>query len=182
MYKYKVGEPYNPHIHHWPEGAQFNVRRGGPELLLAFRNVTAQERRAVKANPAQFALFVENTQILLLYHFEGGVPWSDAPFTANKLPQEEQPLLELEDGQHVLFPVLLLEATTGIIKAIRILSLSTDFMRPLYAAIQQQLAQPFDQAQYDSELARLYTRYPQSALMVEQAVARYRTKQRGGLT
>ncbi len=48
MHELRVGARYHPDRATWLEGAQFQVRGGGPELLLFLANPTRAEVEAVR--------------------------------------------------------------------------------------------------------------------------------------
>ena len=81
MALFEVGKPYNPNKQKWLEASQYSFRSGQHELVLFFRNPTAQEVDAVRRGTAEFALSVELPLIVLCYRFGNGVPWSDASYT-----------------------------------------------------------------------------------------------------
>ena len=98
--------------------------------------------------------------IFFLLRFEGVSSWADAPYSFHLVPVEERSLPpdHLSPQTRAVVTVLLVEARSGIVQAIRVVTLSPAFTRRLFEAIRQQVLQPFDLAYYDATLAEIYER------------------------
>ena len=174
MFKFEVGKPYNAKVRSWPETPQYNYRGGQHELVLFYSAPTGREVRAVRKGLAQFALYARDGIIVLIYRF-GDQPWSDAPFNWHLVPEGERTLPpELEPGESPLLTVMLVDADTGIVKAMRALSLGHDFGQALHAAIREQALAEFNQAAYDRKLGAVFAKYS-TVELEKQASARYRS-------
>jgi len=167
-----VGELYIPGVTSFPERVQYNYREGGHELLMWLGSPTRQETRAIRKGRAEFALFVESDIIFLLYRFEGNLRWSDCPYSFHLVPSGQKQLpfdLPTPDSRAIL-QILLVDAHTGILKAIRDCSLSPAFSRQLHEAIKEQAAQAdFSPMKYDTTLAEIYRNYPTASRMASAA-------------
>jgi hypothetical protein len=174
MHSYAVGSLYHPDRPRWPEGSQFLCRSGSPELLLFFDTPAAAELADVARGRAEFALLDETHAVMFLLWRFGTLPWSDSPFSWWRLFEAERVLpVELPTPEsRYLLPVLLVDAATGIVRAIRTISLSPDFSRQLRAALENQLLHPEAAGDYDAAIEKAYRRYPQTQLMVARAIAR----------
>jgi len=178
MPSFKVGELYNPKVKQWPEGTQYNFRRGQHELLLFFAGPSAREVTAVRNGEAEFALYAEGPLLVLLYRFGApgeGVPWSDATYAWHLAEPAERdlPSADLEARFRALLQVMLIDADSGVLRAIRALSLGHEFTVALHGAIRAQAAQPWDSAAFDRAVDRLYARYQTTEELL--AVAQHRT-------
>jgi hypothetical protein len=173
MHLYKVGELYIPGRTSWPEAGEFNYRGGEHELRLFWPNPSPEEVGAVAKGPAQFALFVDGTQIIFLYRF-GTQPWSDAPYTWHRVAPAErvEPAL-LSADERVLLSVILVDAATGLIHVLRAVSLSHEFSRRLHDEIRQQAAAPYNASIYDRHLAQIYGRNSSDDLVRRSVVRCY---------
>lgn len=179
MHEYRVGAPYHPDRAAWPEIAQYNHRGGGHELVLFLADPTADETEAAARGTAEFALFAEADLLLLLYRFGRpgrGIPWSDAPYSWHMAGSERAlpPPTGLAEP-HALLTVMLVDAGTGIIRALRVVTLPPALTTALHLAIRDQAARPWPGGDaYDAALADLYRRYPttESLLRVSRARAR----------
>jgi hypothetical protein len=164
MYLYEVGKLYSSRTK-WQELAQYNYRGGEHELILFLAHPSSKEVSDLQNGISEFALYVENDLIILLYRFGQSIDWSDAPFSIHLVPPAEKVLPNLiADEARALLHVLLVDASTGIIKAMRIISLSNVFSVALHQAINDQAKKPFNKSEFDRELAGLYNRYSSAAL------------------
>lgn len=180
MNVYEVGKPYNPHRKTWPDGSQFNFRGGEAELLLTLTSPTAGEVEGVKVGACAFALFVEPPLIQICYSFKGAFTWSEAPFSWHRMvacvPSSEAilPLApeQLAPESRDLLRVILIDGKTGIVKALRVVTLSPSFTVALHRAIREQATGPYNDVAYLAALSRLYQRFRDARELVARAVAR----------
>lgn len=165
MYTYEVGKPYVPGRRTWPEVVQYNYRGGEHELVLFFNQPTAAEISDIRRGRAEFALYISGKQIVMLYRFGQSIPWSDAPYSIHLVPFEQRTLPpETGPEEHALLQIILVDAGTGIIKAMRVVSMSPDFTQTLHNAIRKQFDQPFTRSAYNGELEKLFARYSSADL------------------
>lgn len=141
----------------WPELAQYNYRSGKHELTIFLNNPTHEEIQDVAMGDSAFALFADQGLIVLTYTFGNAIPWSDAPYSIHLLPESDRKLAV--DGQSATMHVVLVDASTGIIKALRLVSMPSEFSMALHNSINQQAAQSFDPRAYDRHLEELYAKY-----------------------
>lgn len=174
LHLYKVGELYHPDRNQWPEGAQYNYRSGQHELLIFMNRPTGREINSVKNGAAEFALFVESSLILFCYRFLPELPWSDAPFSIRMVPDSERTIPEIPEPfeERHLLHVVLINAATGVISALRSLTFSPEFTAELHMAIRRQAELEYSQSQFDSALARVYNRYPRTEDLIPHTAAR----------
>ncbi len=167
MALFEVGKLYNPNKQRWLEASQYSFRGGQHELVLFFNNPTPREVEEVRRGTAEFALHVERPLIVLCYRFGDGVPWSDAPYSYHVLPEHERRLPPETDEATIraLLLVYLVDAETGILRAMRQVSFSPEFTARLHGAIREQAIEPWDQSEYDRALAELYRRRSTSELV-----------------
>lgn len=176
MHVYEVGKPYIAGKANWPEGGEYNCRQGQHELRLFLRDPTAREVDSASRGEAEFALVVFGAVIFFLYRFGAGLPWSDAPYSIHLVPagQRELPPEPVSAETRALLTVILVDAVTGILRAIRAVSLSPAFTRELAGTIRRQAEQTWDPAYYDAQLPAAYQKYPSTEAMLADAVARSR--------
>lgn len=177
MQAYEVGKLYNPNRNRWPEAAQYNFRGGEHELVLFFNAPTKREVRAVGNERAEFALYLERGQIVFLYRFGEAVPWSDAPYSIHLVPPEDRTLPEDTGEYHVLLHIILVDAGTGIIQAMRVIGMPPEFVRVLHAAIVEQAGTPFTRSRYNETLDSLFARFSSSQL-ANMAAVRFSSTQK----
>ena len=169
LHPYQVGQPYHPDREMWPQAPQFNYRGGACELVLFFDQPTPAEVVAVESGRAEFALYDRAGLAVLSYRFvhpQGGIPWSDAPYHYQLVPERERipppdpRALSLES--RALLDVIQVDALGGQIRALRRVSLSPEFARSLFRAIGHQASRPFDSRRYEAGLKALYDQFPSS--------------------
>jgi hypothetical protein len=145
--------------------AQYNYRGGEHELLLFFNKPTPDEINAVRVGEAEFALFVERSLIILLFKFGDGIPWSDAPYSIHLIPKEKRKEApETTDTQYALLHIVLVDASNGVINALRVISMPPEFTQALHRAINAQLNMIFTSSAYNGELENLFERYSSETL------------------
>lgn len=174
MAEYSVGKPYIPGRRNWPENCEYNYRSGTHELRMFLRGLTGPEVMAIRRGECEFGLFVQEDIILLLYRFDAAVAWSDAPYSWHRVPEGQRDFPEPHgspEGRDTL-QVILVDALTGIVRALRIVSFSPAFTMVLRSAIRDQAARPWPgAAEYDRQLKQIYNRYT-SEQIVARAIAR----------
>lgn len=172
MHTLSVGKPYSPGVTRYPECTQYNYRAGAHELVLFLSAPSHAEVLAARKGRAEFALYVEGPVVILAHRFGDDLPWSDSPYSWHLVPEEQRdlPSADLEQEMRARIQVILVDAATGLVRALRLLSLSPTFTRTLHQAIRDQAARPF--AGYDQALQAIYARYPSTAALVAAATAR----------
>jgi len=132
MHKIEVGKLYSETRTSWPEGVEYNWMHNVHELRMFFRNPQPQEVQSVKSGKVEFGLVTEEDVILLLFRFLGaqkgqrGIDWSDAPYSYHMLPEDRKglPPEQLRPSERSLLNIILVNAPTGIVLAVRAVSFS----------------------------------------------------------
>lgn len=160
-HEFRVGSLYHPARTSWPECAQYAYRGGGHELVLFLGAPSNAERDSVRIGLAEFALFVEPPVIVIVYRFAPALPWSDAPFSWHLVPEDERvlppPVDDAPPAERGMLAVTLVDATTGLVRALRMLTWSPEFTRAVHRAIVAQSIAPAEG--YDLALAAVYARH-----------------------
>lgn len=176
---YVVGQLYLAGRTSWPERTEYNYRGNDHELRIFLASPTAGEIEGISGAPAEFALAVEGSALFLLSQFGDGtpglgMPWSDTPYSWWLVLAHERQLPNPEPGseERILLHVLLIDATTGILKAMRALTFSPEFSRALINTIRRQARTSFDKVSHDNDINLAYHRYPSTQDMVDAAIAR----------
>ncbi len=160
LHKYEVGELYSPTRTRWPQGSDYNFRSGGHELRLFLPDLTEREIEQVRSGRAEFRIFIRGGLLILVYRF-GDMPWSDASYNWHMVSEEEQTTPEdpVDPTMGAALTVLLIEANTGVIKAMRLIGLQHDFTLALHRLIRLQIDQPWDHEDYLRRIAETYRIY-----------------------
>jgi hypothetical protein len=178
LYRYQVGQPYIPGRRNWPEAVEYNYRQGAHELRAFLPNLRPWEVEAIREGPCEFALAVERDVLFLLYHFGKALPWSDAPYSWHLVPEDQRTLPEPAGlvEPHDTMQIVLVDALTGIVKALRMVSFSPAFTVALRSAIRDQAARPWPGGdEYNRQLDAIYGHYSS-----EQLLARAVSRTEGG--
>jgi hypothetical protein len=169
MHAYAVGQLYHSNKTSWPDGAmEWRLTDTGVMLLLFLGSPTTREVNAVRSGPAAFALLAGEHALLLAHRFDPGLPWSDAPWQASRsdLPVG---LPLIGDTGHLPVTVMLIDANTWIIKAIRQTSWSAQFAEAVREAMRRQVLNQSTDAQGAAEIDAWYRRYPNTQDLVRHA-------------
>lgn len=173
MTAYSVGSLYHPGRTSWPEGPHYNYRSGAHELLLFYARPSKAEIDDIRKGPCEFAVVERGSAVALCYRF-GGQPWSDAPYSWHLVPegQRDLPSADLEADKRAVLSVLLVDASTGILRAIRQVTWSPEFTRAMHAAIRRQAEAPWSEMTYHRDVEALYSICPTSQALVSLATER----------
>lgn len=157
MNKFEVGQLLKQGTTKYPEGTKFDIQRDGAVLFIFFNEPTVQEIEFIKNGKAKLGIWEKDNIIFFLSKF-GDLSWMDAPYTVHLSPIH----LELEypqEGLGYALHIILVDAKTGIIKAMRLIGLSTRLSTTLYKYIKKQTESTFNQSYYDIILSRTYQNY-----------------------
>ena len=135
-----IGKPLFEARTELPETIEYNYQAGDHTLLIALKNLHPKEIEAVRCEKAEFGLYCENGIIFLLYRFGDALPWSDSAFSWWNVSEEDRriPAMPQNSGERILLKIILVEAANGIVKAIRVMTLSPLFTEKLHDAIRCQ--------------------------------------------
>jgi hypothetical protein len=172
MYRYEVGKLYHPERTRWEERGEYSYRANSHELRMFFSRLTPQDVRAIRNGKCTFAVAPIEDIVFFCYEFGRACPWSDAPYTIHAVKPEERTLPpELSASSRAPLSIILVAAETGIIQALRQISLGHDFSMALHTAIREQAMRPFKPASYDRQLEQAYKQYPTTSDLLKRSVA-----------
>jgi hypothetical protein len=152
--------------------AQYNYHSGTHELALFYNRPTSNEIKDVRRGPAEFALYVDGMLIVLLFRFGKTGLWSDAPYSIHLVPSEIRTIPQSMETWSNALQIVLVDASTGIIKALRLISMPDDFAEALNSAIVKQSTIQFTRARYNGALEDLFRRFSSEEL-AERAQAKF---------
>ena len=164
MYKLEVGKPYQPGRRRWPEGVDYNWRSGGHELRLFLGGATRHEVEAVRSGPVQFGFFAEPEGLFLIARF-GPTLSFDCSYHWHRMAEVTgdrtlpPPAEETSPELRALLSVILIEATTGVVLALRAATFSPEFTRAIHRAIAGQAAGTYDRVEHLRWAEALTARY-----------------------
>ena len=140
MHIVAIGKPLFEGSNELPQAVEYNYLAGDHTLLLSMSNLHPKEIEAVRCEEAEFGLYCENSIVFLLYRFGKALPWSDSAFSWWNVAQEDRqiPAPPQDPAERILLKIILVEAATGIVEAIRVTTLSPEFTMKLLEAIWRQ--------------------------------------------
>jgi hypothetical protein len=173
VYKLAVGQPLLPGKSALPTATNYNFRGGQHELLLILDALSDRETEAVRTGPCDFALLIFRGVLFLLYRFGDTIPWSDCPYSIWLVKPEERiaPQKEGPDTR-ALLTIVLVDADTNTVRAIRAVTLSPDFTATLHTAIRSQLSEPISIFEYNETINQAYQQWPDTNKMLRSAIVR----------
>lgn len=178
MHIVAIGKPLFEGRTELPEAIEYNYQSGDHTLLLSMKNLHPKEIKAVRESEAEFGLYCENGIVFLLYRFGETLPWSDSAFSWWNVSEEDRrlPAPCENPAERILLKIILIEAATGIVKAIRVTTLSPAFTEKLHDAIRMQTTgEEFSRAEFVARSLAVYANQTPAAL-ADRAIV----KSRGG--
>lgn len=149
---YEVGKLYHANRTQWPENVEYNYRDGAHELRLFYLSPPPKKVADVQNGQVRLALYPYLDVIFFCFRF-GDQSWSDSPYNVNLVPAAQRQMPEDADtaAERRLLTTFLVDAATGILRAIRVVSMSPQFTRALHAAIWKQTGRPLP-SDYDAQI------------------------------
>lgn len=167
QYAIEVGKPFVEGKVNYPQGTHFNFARNTYIIMMAFKDPTKEEIYAVKKGKTEFSCFMERDILVFLFKFKP-LPWSDSAYHYHKNDVSNRSFPEaIADGMGIRLDAVLVDADTGIVKAIRQTRIDTDVSRKIVDAINYQIEHPITDQDYDMQCDILYRKYETTMDMVE---------------
>lgn len=127
------------------------------------------QRKILPPSNMEYLLLVclqKKNLLFFLFKIEGFLDWSDLAFTIH-LAQDEK----IEDNEgYLAFNLVLVESSTSIIKALRMVTVSPTFRSVIAKAVEQQNKEPFNVIEYYKSIKMIYDTYPEVVLMLKNAL------------
>ena len=173
MYALQVGQPYIAGRREFPARPGYCYAADGHVLSIFMRSPDRRKVEAVRSGKCQFALTIGPGVFFLMYRFGKAIGWSAAPYWGAITPKDERsvPPEGWPDGG-VVIQVVLVDATTGLVRSLRPARLPPGFACELNNAIRQQALLPrLDESGYNAALASMRQYCPTNRRLLQQAVA-----------
>ncbi len=177
FYGIRVGEPYDPAVGRSEERTQLRMTPGLIELALFLGNPDRREVQAVESGACAFAVVTTPHVLLFIHKFDhpdGGqaLRWSDSPFEIHRQEAHGGSPAGLSgavgDGMHILVNVVLVDADTGIVRALHLVTISPQVADALRNGIAAQREAGSDERAATEAINALYRQYPDGASLVLQ--------------
>ena len=155
------------------EGVRLILDASGLTLLSLYESPTAREIRVARTGKMRVGLLpIGMHTLMLLYDVDLLTnSWSDAPFALGAQGPGNRTLMARERGQGRLLMSIMADATSGMVHALRGLSLTPSFCDVLDDLVEAQRAAlpTYTPQAYAAELNAAYARWPTSTAMVPHA-------------
>lgn len=154
LHKLVVGSPYKEGVTGCDEAQYYQYDANGHFVFLCFNNLLSREVESFQKNRLDLSFLVVKQVIFLLLHIDGFLDWSDFPYSYHLVPDELKKIPEAHFSYGTGAPMffILVEGTTGIVKGLRVLGLSSKFSNALHREIQEQATIPFDKKVYNQTI------------------------------
>lgn len=156
MYKYEVGELLHEGVIRYQEGIRFDFDQDGPTLQVFFENPTPDEIMQMKQGNFKIGYWQHKDIIFILTKF-GDLEWMDAPYNIHL--SKSFTLATPEESQGYGLTIYFVDASTGILKVMRLIGLEHEFSLKLKEAIEAQGRMPFDKVDYANNISICYRTY-----------------------
>lgn len=170
-----LGEPMPDWSGPQPEGTHFQIDSTGVILLHLYKDPTPREIRGARTGRARFGLVSAGRHTLFLLYDIAQLTkgWADAPFALGLVPAGKQAVQPRSRTEGRLLLSLLADARSGVLLALRAISLTPAFCAALDAMLDgMRAALPsFTAAAHDAELRAAYQCWPGPADMAASASA-----------
>lgn len=153
MRTFVVGQRFDERHQSLIEGLQVvGFENGEILMLLALSGLTNRELKEFKSRSLEAAVISEEELIVFLLRMNGIADYADAPFSIRRLPPEEQVLPPSDTLRLNLF---LVEASTGIVKGIRLFSFGTSLASRVADLVQRQLDSDYSDERHEQLVQRV---------------------------
>lgn len=154
----EVGKQYQGNYHR--EGLILDYNKGFT-LYVFLPQITKEETQGFKKGKYKFALTEEQGILFFLSEFKGAIDISDAPFHFGLY--KDNRIVDLPKGlkekEGLGLTVIVVDAATGIVKALRKIGLAHDFSIKLIEICIEQSKGKIDSNIYDNRLRRIQMMY-----------------------
>ena len=140
----------------------FTMSGGNPTLIIQLPNLTAEEIQSVKSGEAQFKVIGLDGVIFWLVKL-GTMEWMDVPYSPHL--DKGITIPEIPDGTGLAIQIILVEATTRIVKVLRLITVPTNTSRSFLKKVQYELQQPFNFNEYGLKVQKIYASYSTATLV-----------------
>lgn len=181
MHERRVGQLYEAGQKKWQEGGKYHYTNYGHELRLFVWHPSHREIEGFTLGVVTLAVLAEEPFLWLLCRFAPGLTWRVAPYMWQGLDADEEPtvLPAITPDTRALLQAHLVDAATGILRAVRTIMLSPAFTGALEGELRQCLVQNLKthpaQDDIQAQLKAVQSRYARPQLMLADALAIYQS-------
>ena len=155
----RVGEPLGDSKESFEEGMVFDIAANGANFRIAYHNIQKQEVSVIEDCNPVFSIIAINGVIFFLAKF-GEIPWMDAPYDVHLSDTGMTiPDTSYTDGTGLALTVILVDAKTRIVQALRVFRLETWLSQRLKHLADEQRNKPFNYDKYRAKVKAIYARH-----------------------
>lgn len=167
--RFAVGEPFSER-QKW-DADSFELRYVNDVYLLQL-NLASPSKATIQnfhKGAIHLALYGEQNVTFFCFSLGGVMDWSDQAFSIRLLPEEDQAVSPPGD-YFVPISVILVDADTGNVAGMRMVTMSPNFSNVLRQRLQAQKAQPFSRETYFPLVSKIYEAFPTTKHFVKAAL------------
>ena len=166
-----VGQPFAPERTSWPAD-RFEYRYfGGNHLLqLCIASPSPREVESFESGDIRVGLCIERGILFFIFRIEDVMDWSDQAISIHLVPEKDRDIPDLAPGMYAGLNMVLVDANTGLVSAMRFATYSPRFSQVLYKELRRQAAAPFDAGEHRKAIAEVYRKYPKSSALARAAL------------
>lgn len=170
-----IGEPFAPERTKWPHN-RFELRYFDGSYLLQICEASPPETsvEAFRHGPMHLGLHFERNVIFFLFKIEGSWAWSDQAFSIHLVDPNDRGPGDASGEHFVPLSVVLVDADTGLVRALRMVTMSPRFATAFQGFIDRQRALPFSRDEHTKAIAAVYSKYRNSKALAAAALYRER--------
>lgn len=167
----KIGDLFAPGVTSWPERFEYRVFGQGQQHMLQIcaSKLDDKQLQAFHRGQMHVGLYLSRGVAFFLFRIEGFFDWSDQAIHMQLVHPEDRGLPDESPGYQVV-SIVLVECETGIVRGIRVVTLSPHFTRLFAKALRAQMTATFDLATHQAIIADVYKRFPHSRQLVKAAL------------
>ena len=152
-----VGQPYIPGQDNMEEKIRYRLDNDGHSLLIVKAGITEREIENIENGAVELGIYIDGPIIFLLFKF-GTSKWDDAPYSWHTVPSGIR-VYPQEAIEIATLKVALVDATDGLVKAVREVALTPEFADKLNEAITIQADGSFNGLSYAKHINMVYNQY-----------------------
>lgn len=159
-YKLEIGERHPFMDDFSKKGISVLFDESGFMFNLILDNLTDEEVAALKTSDIRIDLVYKNGVIFFLFKISGLLDVSDIAFNINLCHEDAKKISDVEPNKGYACQIILVEGKTGVVKAMRVVSLANTMSVKLNECMKDQLNNPISKGAYTQivdNIQRAYT-------------------------
>lgn len=172
-----LGQPFIEGVDSWPDGRfEYRIFGGGTHMLqFCMGKLKARDIEAFSLGTVHLGLAKVNRTLFMLFRIAGFMDWSDQAYHIQLQNPLDRELPPHEPNTHQTLNLVLVEAETGLVKGMRMVTWSRPTTAVMNRLLREQLQESFDKEEHARRVEEVYAKFPHSrdlvraAIMVEKA-------------